>query len=52
MSGTKGSSPLTNKLGKEVQDVLTGDYYNNEGERVGLPVKDWSVDEEKRAKRK
>jgi hypothetical protein len=52
MSDTKGHSALTHKLGKEVQDVLTGDYYNNAGERAELPTRDWSVDEERKAKRK
>jgi hypothetical protein len=36
----------------DVKDDLKGDYYNQDGELATVPVRDWSVDEERRAKRK
>ncbi|KAH7069659.1 major facilitator superfamily domain-containing protein [Paraphoma chrysanthemicola] len=39
-------------MGKFVQVELKGDYYNEHGDQVALPIRDWSVDEEKKAKRK
>jgi hypothetical protein len=34
------------------RDDLKGDYYNQDGELTTIPVHDWSIDEEKKAKRK
>lgn len=34
------------------RDDLKGDYYNQNGELTVVPIRDWSVDEEKKAKRK
>jgi hypothetical protein len=34
------------------RDDLKGDYYNQNGELTAVPICDWSVDEEKKAKRK
>jgi hypothetical protein len=31
---------------------LKGDYYNQDRELASVPLRDWSVDEERRAKRK
>ncbi|KAF2825228.1 MFS transporter-like protein [Ophiobolus disseminans] len=35
-----------------IKGDLQGDYYNNDGELATVPLRDWSVDEERRAKRK
>jgi hypothetical protein len=39
-------------MGKVAQVVLIGDYYNEQGVQDNLPSRDWTIDEEQRAKRK
>jgi hypothetical protein len=39
-------------MAKFRQVELKGDYYNENGDQAVLPIRDWSVEEEKRAKRK